>query len=272
MGRNRKHNKHLPRGVTLERGSYFFRGSDRKRINLGRGFADAMAKYGELFRDAPLSTFAHVLDRYLQLVVPKKAASTQEGNRRQIATLRRIFGDMRPAAILPTHVYRMRDQVAAKSGAVQSNQHLALMKHVFTKAIEWGATTTNPAREVRKNRVKPRTRYVTDEELAKVYALAPPMMQGAIDLAVLTGLRRGDLLNLTRAQLQEDGIHVVTGKTGRALIIEWSDELRAVVDRLKLLKPQFRQNIIATNQGKPFTPSGFSTAWERSWCARRRQA
>jgi integrase len=31
----------------------------------------------------------------------------------------------------------------------------------------------------------------------------------------------------------------------------------------KQIKPQIRQYIVATNQGKAFTPSGFSTAWER---------
>lgn len=44
------HDKHLPRGVTLEWGTYYFRGPDRQRSNLGRDFADAMRQYGELFR------------------------------------------------------------------------------------------------------------------------------------------------------------------------------------------------------------------------------
>ena len=42
MGRRRSHDKHLPQGVTLEWGTYYFRGPDRKRLSLGRDFAEAM--------------------------------------------------------------------------------------------------------------------------------------------------------------------------------------------------------------------------------------
>ena len=37
-----------------------------------------------------------------------------------------------------------------------------------------------------------------------------PMVQCAMDLAVLTGLRPGDLLRLTRANLTDDGIEIAT--------------------------------------------------------------
>ncbi|MEO8466737.1 MAG: tyrosine-type recombinase/integrase [Gammaproteobacteria bacterium] len=263
MGRRRTHDKHLPRGMTLERGSYFYRGADRKRVNLGRDFADAMARYGELFREAPLSTFGVLLDRYLQLVLPGKAAATRASQLPQAATIRAVFGHVPPKTIKPTDVYAFRDRLKARSGAVQANQHLALLKHVCTKGIEWGALVTNPARDVRKNPVKARTRYVTDAEVAAVRDLASPMLRCATDLAVLTGLRRGDLLRLTRTDCQDDGIHVATSKTGRVLIIEWSTELRAVVEIAKRIKPHFRQHILATRSGKPFSSSGFSTAWQR---------
>jgi integrase len=84
------------------------------------------------------------------------------------------------------------------------------------------------------------------------------------DLAVLTGLRRGDLLALTRSQLKDDGIHVQTSKTGKKLIIEWNDELRDVVSRAKRLKPQVRKNVIATRGGKQFTGNGFQSTWQRA--------
>jgi integrase len=264
MGRHKKHNRHLPRGMSLEWGTYYFRGTDRRRTNLGRDFADAMRKYGELFRDVPLSTFAAVLDRYLQQITPKKAARTQVDERRYIGKLRAVFGDMPSRAILPTMVADMRDKIAAKSGGVQANHHLKTIKHVFTKAVEWGVLPVNPAREVSRVHVEDRDRYVTDEELAKVYAAALPMVQVAIDLAVLTGLRRGDLLALTKTQLRDDGIHVRTSKTKRGLIIAYSAELTEVLERAKLMKPHFRQHIIATRAGKQFTGDGFSTLWRRA--------
>jgi len=89
------------------------------------------------------------------------------------------------------------------------------------------------------------------------------MIQVAIDLAVLTGLRRGDLLALTKDHLEEDGIHIRTSKTGRGLIIEYTSELSAVLERAKLMKPHFRQSLVATRGGKRYTGTGFATLWRR---------
>ena len=75
-----------------------------------------MAKYGEMFRESPISDFAALLDRYLQLVTPRKAQRTRKDETAYIATLRAVFGKMMPRAIMPAHVYRLRDKLAAKSG------------------------------------------------------------------------------------------------------------------------------------------------------------
>lgn len=267
MGRRRKKNTHLPRGVSLEWGSYYFRGPDRKRLKLGRDFAEAMRRYGELFRDEPLTTLGAVLDRYQREITPAKAARTQVDERRYLAKLREVFGGMAPRAVTPVMAATMRDRIAVKSGAVQANHHLKTLKHVFKVATEWGVVPANPAREVSKLKVKQRERYVTDDELAKVYEKASPMVQVAIDLAVLTGLRRGDLLALTKDQLREDGIHVRTSKTARGLIIAYSPELTEVLERAKTLKPRFRTALLATRRGKHFTGNGFGTMWRRAMVA-----
>jgi integrase len=59
--------------------------------------------------------------------------------------------------------------------------------------------------------------------------VAPEKVRVAMDLALITGLRRGYLLSLTRSQLKNEGIHVQTSKTGRKLIIECNDELREAI-------------------------------------------
>ena len=65
------------------------------------------------------------------------------------------------------------------------------------------------------------------------------MLRCAMDLAVLTGLRPGDLLSLERSNLSQEGILVQTAKTGKGLLIEWSEELRGVVSRALGLQPRF---------------------------------
>lgn len=270
VGRQRTKNKHLPKYMTLYHGSYFYRGpgTDWKRVNLGRDYADALGRYGDFFRETGLQLFSDVCDRYQQLVVPRKAPRTQIDDLAHLDPIRKVFGKMRPRSIRPVHIYRFRDKCADKHGIVQANLILALLKHIFTKAIEWEAVEINPAKEVRKIPRADRDRYVEGWEFELVYNLAPDCLQIAMDIALLTGMDRGDIIGLERDQCKEDGIHYTRSKTlhkrPKKIVIEWSEELRAVVARAKKLPPQFRRHIVATRSGKPFSASGFSTMWQRT--------
>jgi len=116
---------------------------------------------------------------------------------------------------------------------------------------------------VRKLRLPKRERYVDDWEYEAVHSIAKPMMQVAMDLALLTGLCRGDLLALTRDNFTEDGLLVRTSKTGVPLMIEWTDDLNAVISKALRIRPEVRRAIIANQQGKAYTATGFGTIWNR---------
>lgn len=279
VGRHKsKNNRHLPKYVSLYHGAYYYRGpaSKWKWLHLARNFADAMQAFGALYRETSFDTMADVCDKYEQTVMPAKAEATQASNRFELANIRKVFSRQRPPDVEPVDCYSFRDAIAAKHGVVQANNHLALLKHLFVKAIEWGATKTHPARDVRKIPVAPRTRLPQPHEVAMVRRHALPMIQHAMTLAELTSMDRAGVLALERKHCQEDGIHHTRPKTkrraARAVIIEWSDELRAVVDAAKKLKPVFRQHIIATRSGKRFSASGFSTAWQRAMVAAEKEA
>lgn len=93
----------------------------------------------------------------------------------------------------------------------------------------------------------------------------------------MTGLRRGDILRLTLADIAADGIHVQPHKrvrtTGKKLIIEWDQdgELHALVDEILALPPSPRIQgapLFVTRQGRQLIKadgqaSGFDTLWQR---------
>lgn len=219
--------------------------------------------YAEMLEERPITRMGDLFDRYLVEVVPEKSERTQRDNRYEMRLLRAAFKDMTPEAFLPKHGYAYYHERKKKS-LKRANAELALLSHVFTKAIEWGVASDNPCRLIRKQRPKPRRRYVTESEYAAAYQLMPPMAQCAMDLAVLTGLRPGDLLSLTRANLTEDGIEITTSKTGKTLLIEWSEALRDVVRRAQALPPHVRQALICNKQGRPYTVDGFNTIFYRA--------
>ena len=85
-----------------------------------------------------------------------------------------------------------------------------------------------------------------------------------MDLALLTGQRRGDLLTLKREQLTGEGIVFIQSKTGAGVLVEWADELRKITDRAKALKPQVPgEYLLRKRNGRPYTLWGFSAIWQR---------
>ena len=266
MARPRKKDTHLPRSVYLRHNAYYFVDHVGKWHRLGQNLGEMYRKLADFVDDAPLTTMDALFDRYLRDVVPQKSPATQKLNRAQILCLRKVFGGMHPTDVTAPHICSFRDKRGAKT-PTSANRELEVLAHTFRYAVEWGAISHNPCREVRKLRLLKRNRYVQDWEFQAVYEIASPRMKVAMDLALLTGLRRGDLLSLTRDDLTEDGILVTPSKTetssGKTLLIEWSEDLREVVGRAKCIKPQVRQHLICNRQGKAYTPHGFTGMWKK---------
>ena len=263
MGMRRRTNKHLPRRMYLRRGKYYFVDVSGKWHPLGPDYVQAMGAYAELTGPGrPCVTMENVIEKYRLHVLPHKAKATQNANGPQLTRLASVFGAMMPDDVTPQQIYQYLDQRSAFPTAAR--HEVTLLHHVFVKAIRWGAATKNPAQGIEKPRSKPRDRYVTDKEFLAVWKLAIPSLRVAMELALLTGLRRGDLLNLTRDSLTDDGLLVKSQKTGRALLFEYTDELDEALARAKKLRPQLPgRYLIRTREGNQYTGSGFSANWQR---------
>lgn len=136
MGRNRKTDKHLPKNVYLRSGSYYFVDYEGKWHNLGRNFAIAMQKYGQLADVGDCETVGDVIDRYLREIAPLKAERTYKDNLIQGKYLRAAFGKLRPIKVTPQLIYQYLDE-RGKSSKIQANREIALLSHIYKKAIRW---------------------------------------------------------------------------------------------------------------------------------------
>jgi integrase len=276
MGRRRKHDRHLPQRVYLKCGTYWFRPKGAKPCNLGRELGPALAKYGELIHgNWSGRTLGDVIDRYRIDVLPLKSSEkTRENEGAALTRLKAWGGHMLPDNVTQQQLYqyidRRRKVVDKKTGqtapAPEAARHeIALLGHVFKKAIRWGVASQNPVAGLEKADRKKQRPPVPPEQLQAVRALATERMRLAIDLAVCMGPRRGNLLTLTRDNCTEEGIEFLNTKGQRLQLIEWSDDLRAIVDQLKALKPQVGPGrfLLRTREGKGYTGDGFSANWQR---------
>lgn len=269
VGRRRTKNKHLPKGVTLEHGAYYYRGHDRKRIHLGRTLGVAMAAWSNHMSPAPSSlvTLHDIFEKYKTDVMPKKAPATQRSQGYLLPILDDVFGAMRADALRPQHVYGYL-AIRSPRAPTAAIKEVNLLSHCMTKAVQWGAVASNPCLQVRKAEYTPasRGRCPTDTEFRQVYELANERMRIAMDLALLTGLRRSGVIRLTLDSETDAGLLVERpGKTTKPLLFEWTPELQAVIDRAKKLEPRIRRGraLLCTHGGKFYSPDGFTTNWGR---------
>lgn len=265
MGRRRKHDKHLPQRVYHKHKGYYFVTLENKWIRLGSAYGEAMRAWAELVaQPQSASTMNDLFDRYMREVAPTKAPVTYKGNQREMQPLRVFFGRMRPSEVEPIHVYQYLDE-RGKLARVRANREKALLSHVFSMAIRWGLLRDNACKNVKRLSEKPRDRYVEDWELQAFVNTAPELIRQYVAFKYLTGLRQGDILKLRLDALRDDGIHVVTGKTGRRLIIEWTGDLTYVLDHVRALRTKIKSvYLFSTRQGQPYTSDGFRSIWQRA--------
>lgn len=176
--------------------------------------------------------------------------------------LQKIFSAFRPDDIKPVHVAKMRRSLADRPAI--ANRTVTVLRLVFDWAVEEQRAESNPCVGIRAVDLPARDRLILPGEYQAIYAQAPPRLQVMMDLCYLTGQRIGDVIAIKRADLRAEGIFFRQQKTGKQLIVGWTPELRAAVDRAK----GFTGNLAPMTlfYGKANQPPRYQIVW-RQWRA-----
>lgn len=263
MGRRRQHRKDLPARVYFRHGAYYFVRQDDTWLRLDKDYVRAMTRYATINQVGGLNTMSSVMDAFTAQEIPKKATRTRGEYLRQLQSLRKVFGHMRPDEIEPKDIYGYMD---AREAPVAANREKSLLSTIFTFAIRKGLCADNPCRLVKRNPERPRDRYVQDWEFNAVRTIAPAAVQCAMDFARRTGLRLGDILKLQLGDVKEDGLHVRTGKTGKRMIYELTPGLRDAIERARQIgadKKVRSMYLIVNRSGGGYTLDGFESVWQK---------
>jgi integrase len=270
MSRPRTKNRHLPQYVTVIHGSYWYRPPSGKPVRIApegaehlvwKFMAELTAPSAQPSSDATLRSF---FDRYKREVIPTLAPRTQKDYARHMIVLERTFGHMRPDEVRPKDVGQFLDR---PKGKIQANRQVAVLSAIYAKMVgRWYVAERNPCIGVERNASKKRTRYVSDEEFSKVRAICSPRLRLAMDLALLTGQRQGDLLSLPWKNVTDEGILFRQGKTGKRLLVSLSPSLQAVLEAARQMIPKMDIGgyVLRTRQGRPYTSEGFRAMWQRT--------
>lgn len=259
-------------------GAWYFVSRENQWIRLGVAEHEALQKLAELTVGA--RNMLDVFLRYRRELLVNKKSATREQQSKQMVALEKTFGRMQPRKIRPVDVATFHDALGEARGHVTANRHLALMSHVCKMAVRWGDLDLNPCHKLGRHKETPRTRYVTDDELAAVYPHAEPWLQILIDLARITGQREGNLIRLNDGQVDDvAGVTFPGQKRGRSLIVQWSDEFSAVIERARMYRRELTAaraakgrvvcslTLVVNSRGQPVTVSGLQSALRRMWAA-----
>lgn len=290
MGRKRSKNPHLPDGVHPSNGWHFWRDPASGRWHkLGREWdRAAKERWIELSTGkSTQGTVAELLDNFLvhrehQVRLGKISKNTYEGHLFEIVPLKLVFGRMHYNAITGKHIasyLRRRTYTAKRKGPdgttielparpapVRANREIALLSSAYSWAMGEDAyeITGNPCYGVRRNKETPKDRCPERWEIEAAKAKAPPLWQQIFDLAYVCGQRGIDIRMMPKQAVQEDGIRITQTKAGSQIMIEWDEDLRAIVAailaatraveaRLKIVSPY----LIVNRFGQPYTATGW---------------
>ncbi len=149
--------------------------------------------------------------------------------------LRREFSGKTLQEITTQDVERLKAKIRQEIAPATVNLHLALLKHLYTKAMEWGKVEKNPAKPVKFFRANnARTRYVTEEEEAKLQAVLPPDHWNTVEVAIHTGMRRDEQFSLQWANINfhTGMVTIPRSKHGGARHIPLNDHVIAILRTL----------------------------------------
>ncbi len=148
------------------------------------------------------------------------------------------------------------------------NREITTFKTIFNKAVKNGKADRNPAQGVKQLKENnERDRILSQEEYVRLLAHCPPHLNPIIRVAYHTGMRRGEILNLTWGQVDlKEGflrLRAEDTKTNEGRLVPLNKEL---IKMLKAMPRGLPMTPVFTYKGQPLAEMkrSFATACKRA--------
>ena len=231
-------------------------------------------------------TFETLANQWLATVVPMYKSSTQKNHRHILSKhLMPRFGEKAVAEVTRQEIQAYVAHLTQAGYAPKSIDHMHdVLSAILRTAVKWGHLPDNPARGVdlpTLRTVKPKWALTLAQGSALVAEL-PPLARTMVGLALLTGLRRGELFALRWHSVNLDEAHLTveeavydgvfgTPKTSAGLRrVPLSEPTIRLLSEWKQRVRDTDPNALAfsTWSGKPISPNNVSRRWIFPACAK----
>jgi len=163
--------------------------------------------------------------------------------------------------ISPQMIEQFKAKLIPELSPASVNRHLALVKTIFTKAIEWGKIEKSPAAKIKLlQESNQRTRFLTESEEEKLKAVmaTDPESWALVEFAFHTGLRRAEMFTLvwTNVNLKNKVITIPRAKSGKARYVSLNSRVMEILRDLPS-RMRGRWVFVSSNGSTPMIGSNF---------------
>lgn len=178
-------------------------------------------------------TFNELAEKYLLWINGRQKSAKVKGY--IIKQLLYIFGNLPLRRFNTAIVEQLQTDLMGKGLKNSScNKVLNVLKHMFTKAVEWEMVESEVLKRVRKVKLLQdtgkRLRYLSQEECQTLISSCDPHLRPIVITALNTGMRKGEILNLRwdQVDLRHGFILLPVTKNGERREIPINKTLEAV--------------------------------------------
>lgn len=198
-------------------------------------------------------TFQEMANLYLEVYAKShKKPRSYKRDTVSLKQLNRAFGNrqlshVEPLAIEQYKTKRLREGVTHRTVDIE----LALLSHIFTKAMDWDKISLNPMRKVKLFRkdIK-RTRFLNpDTEYPRLIEVSPEPLRSMILLSIATALRKENLIYLKwrDIDIMNRMLNLKDTKGGR-LDLPLSNYALSIIQR----QPKYGAYLFSKKNGVPY--------------------
>jgi integrase len=211
--------------------------------------------------------FEEFSQQYLDFSKANKAWSTQQRDRFSVAQLISIFASKYLFEITPRMIEKYKAERLKKVAPATVNRELACLKHMFTKAIEWGYVKANPIKTVKLLKEPPgRLRYLNPDEAKALLDSCRDYLRSVVVTALNTGMRKGEILTLKwkDVDLRNRKVTVRKSKNNEIRVIPINQTLYEELSRLSGQSDS--EYVFSNGDGQKFgdIKKGFAMALKRA--------
>lgn len=202
-------------------------------------------------------TFAALITAYKQSPEWQQLAPRSREERvRYLARIEKMWGGLAVAGLEARHVLELRDALGATPAA--ANGLVRNLSSVMSWAVPRGWREFNPCSHLKMLKVGEGYSPWSWEEIEHFRVNARPHMWHAAALALYTGQRQSDALNMEWSEIEGNLIGVVQQKTSKRLWIPLHHDLKKVLE----VVPRVVNAIASNSKGQAWTVDGFKTSWQ----------